>query len=205
MNDRPLALVFTMGKVGSSTVMNALNSIGRNPDRGYAGNIHQLAPFDRYEKVITVVRDPAARNASLYFERGGRGMTEFVKLFDHLEPLNWLTAWGIELFGIDIMSKPFPRRKGWQIYEDWLLLIRTEDLSEKLPEAFAELFGVDPLEVDSEHRAETVMTRKYGDEYQEFINNLKLPADILDEIYNSDFMNHFYYKKEIAEFRKRWS
>ena len=97
------------------------------------------------------------------------------------------------------------RKSGWQIYGRKALLIRTEDLSEKLPEAFAELFGVDPSEVDSDHRAETAMTRKYGDEYQEFIDNLKLPEELLDEIYNSDFMNHFYYKKEIAAFRKKWS
>lgn len=216
MNDKPIALVFTMGKVGSSTVMNALRSIGRNPERGYSSNLEYLLPPLDYEKIITMVRDLVARNASVFFERlaANKDISEiymrdlifdFVDGFDHLEPLRWFDEWVRFVLADDVLTEPFSRKNGWHIINDRFLLIRTESLMDKLPEAFAALFGVDPSEVSIEHRAETFTTRKYGEVYREFLDNLKLPKNLLDDIYGSGFMEHFYYKKEITEFRKRWS
>jgi len=202
----PLALVFTMEKVGSSTVMNALRSIGRNPERGYARNYFSLRSIIKYEAIITMVRDPISWGVSLFFEQGERELDNFRFDLDYAQlASNWFYEWSTPVFGCNITSKPFSRKKGWEFYNNRVLLIRTEDLTEKLPEAFGEIFGVDPSIVDSEHRAETVETREYGAEYQDFIDNLRLPEELLDKIYLSDFVNHFYYKKEIAEFRKRWS
>jgi len=217
MNE-PLALVYTMHKVGSSTIMNALRSIGYVPGRGYPENLHDLNPLDQWEKVITMVRDPVARNASYFFENWQRffevlptdfykGMVDqFIKEVDHMAFVNWFDEWLEPHFGIDVMRKPFSRKKGWQVYNEYLLLIRTENIMDGLQDGFAELFQLpEGTIVSVEHRAETALTRPYAKAYQEFLDNVKIPEYLLDEIYGSKFMEHFYYKKEIAEFRKRWS
>lgn len=208
MNE-PLALVYSMHKVGSSTIMNAIRSIGYIPGRGYPENLHDLNPLDQWEKFITLVRDPIARNISYFFESrqptDKRWLPEvFLKETDHHYPLRWFDEWPLYHFG-DVLDQPFSRKKGWQIYDD-LLLIRTESIMDGLQDAFTELFDLpEGTIVSVEHRAETTLTRPYGRDYQDFLDNVKIPEYLLDEIYGSRFMEHFYYKKEIAEFRKRWS
>ena len=211
MNE-PLALVYTMHKVGSSTVMNALRSIGYVPGRGYPENLHDLNPLDQWKKVITLVRDPIARNISYFFEThhlpaDKRWLAEtFLEEADHQHPLRWFDEWLEPHFGIDVMKPVFSRKKGWQVYNEYLLLIRTENIMDGLQDAFTELFQLpEGTSVSVEHRAETALTRPYAKAYQSFLDNVKIPEYLLEEIYGSKFMEHFYYKKEIAEFRKRWS
>lgn len=198
--------------------MNALRSIDYVPGRGYAENIHDLNPLDQWEKVITMVRDPVARNVSFFFERWrmffdeepieyNKGMIDlFIEKIAHEAPLTWFDEYLEPSFGIDVMSRPFSRKKGWQVYNEYLLLIRTENIMDGLQDAFTELFQLpEGTTVSVEHRAETALTRPYAKAYQEFLENVKIPEYLLDEIYGSKFMEHFYYKKEIAEFRKRWA
>lgn len=218
MNDKPLALVYTMGKVGSSTLMNAVRSVGYNPGRGYPENIESLRPLEQWEKVITAVRDPVARNASYFFENwpvffdeepveyGDYMIDLFLEKVAHVEPIYWFNYWLNADFGISVMDQTFSRKKGWQVYDGNLLLIRTESIMKGLQNAFVELFELpEDTTVSVEHRAETALTRPYAKAYQEFVKNLRLPEYLLKTIYDSEFMEHFYYKKEIAEFRKRWS
>jgi hypothetical protein len=157
-----------------------------------------------------LVRDPVARNISYYFESykstDQRWLSRvFLEEVDHHYPLSWLDEWLKPHFGIDVMGQTFSRKKGWQVYGD-LLLIRTESIMDGLQDAFIELFQLpEGTTVSVEHRAETTLTRPYAKAYQEFLDNVKIPEYLLDEIYGSKFMEHFYYKKEIDEFRKRWS
>ena len=200
-----LALVYTMGKVGSSTVMNAVRSIGWEVGRGYKENIKRIGPLSQYKKVISMVRDPVARNVSMFFELGGRSMDQFINEFPHLEFASWFEDWVKPIFKVDVVKQAFSKRKGYQIYDGFYLVIRTENLSNNLDYALGELFDVDPAKIDVDHRAETITTRQYADEYREFIEVLKLPENLIDEIYNSEFVNRFYYAQWIEAFRKRWS
>jgi hypothetical protein len=238
-------MIFTMEKVGSTTVMRAIQSAGRPAHRGYRTNIVRLLGLtdkkisiiqegekrgrpkdeirDRVDalicgnlvkwKVITMARDPIARNLSHYWE-GQRAIEEAggdvpYTLEDFLANYGqWVPEWWFDRVvgnqvGIDVYATPFDRKNGWKIYEDRLLVIRTEDLTEKLAEALAAFLGGSPLDYTVTHRANG--RERHGIEYEEFVAKAKFNEEFLDRMYNTQYANHFYYKREIKKFRKRWS
>ena len=101
---------------------------------------------DRRWDVITLVRDPVARNVSLFFEKlevpigydwferrqrlsDDELLSELAPLFDRhvldpgglarldVDPLHWFDFEMAPVFGIDIFASPFSPNVGWQIYE----------------------------------------------------------------------------------------
>lgn len=209
----PIALVFTMQKVGSSTMMNALRTIGRNPERGFEGNMHNLKPPDEYEKVLTAVRDPVARNISWFFELHGdemigKPLTVIRDHFfsenhiDHEYPVRWFETVFAPFFGIDaITGRLFARKRGWSIIENRFLIVRAEDMSGVLANAMKKLFGDRP---EVEHRAETEITRQYGGDYIDFVDWVRFDRAYLDRMYNSRYVKHFYTAEEIKGFYRQW-
>ena len=96
--------------------------------------------------VITLVRDPVARNVSLFFEKlevpigydwferrkqlsDGELLAELGPLFEEhvldpgglarldVDPLHWFDLEMAPVFGVDIFATPFSPERGWQIYE----------------------------------------------------------------------------------------
>ena len=211
---KKIALVFTMKKVGSSTIMQAFRDIGRNPERGYAENVGALRPFDEYEKVVILIRDPIARNLSFFFEMFGeeflrgkhknKAILEFFlsSAVDHIYPIRWFDEYFQGAFGIDVYKHKFAKTRGWSIVEDRYLLIQTERLSEVLPDAFDKLFGE---HCKVQHRAKTKETRQYGELYGNFLAWVKFPESYVDEMYENKYVKHFYLKKQIDAMRKRWT
>lgn len=210
---KPIALVYTMHKVGSSCVMQALRSIERLPERGYAENLdNYLRPLSKYEKVITMSRDPVARNISRFFNIYNQSLvglspkeieTQFMK-FNWDYPLKWFDTYFNPHF-FNVYDSTFYRKRGWQIYGD-ILVIRMENLSSGLQNAFIQLFDLpEDTHVQVEHRANATLNKEYGETYADFLEYIKFDDDFLDKMYDNQYCNHFYYKKEIAEFKKRWS
>lgn len=187
-------LVYTMGKVGSTTVMRALQSVGHAAGRGYAGNIQSL-DLDFYDAFVTMVRDPVARNIAQMFE------TEMAESVDSPTPLTWFSDWLSPILGINVYGSKFPKSKGWKIYDDRLLVIKTEKLTEALADALTELCG--PNEYVVEHRATGLL--KFGPDYIKYLNEAKFDPEFLDQMYDTKYMKHFYLVKEIDAFKKRWS
>lgn len=218
MDNRPVALVFTMGKCGSSTVMNVLRSIGRNPERGYKQNLSYLKTWREYETVTVVMREPVGWGISYMFEKLGN---EFVSESMSLEEI-----WAASLFyitrsqehwcrnvltpyiGLGIFTKNFRFNKtnGWYIDIKFptLLFIQTERLSDQLGIAFQKLYNL-PEPVPVEHRASTSSTRPYGQLYQEFLTWVKYPPDMIEEIYARPYAKVFYSRDERERLTRRWS
>ncbi len=208
-----LALVFTMHKVGSSTVMEALRQIGRVPERGSVDNLDVITPTSKYEAVITPVRDPIARNISYLFEREGERFqvegyrnedifSEMVSLIDYAAPLFWFGEVFSPLFGIDVYEHPFIKDNGWKIINHRYLLIQTEQITEMLPGALWSLFGEEP---QSLHRAKTEDTRSYGKLYAEFLDWVSFSDEYLDLMYGHLYVRHFYSEIQIGKMRARWA
>ena len=179
-------------------------------------------------KVISIVRDPVARNVSAFFqafpiyfssvaaEHDGKSISsvkveELINLFldqfgedRHRLPLEWFQIHMLPAFGLDIYSSTFDRNKGYQIYSNEhceLLILRTEDLRNTLRPALRDFLDVDIPALAS---ANVSADKDYAETYRAFIEQMVLPSDYLDTLYDSAYARYFYSKAEITGFRKRW-
>lgn len=178
---------------------------------------------NRRWKVVTIVRDPVARNVSTFFhsialyvpnfhqrdqENGicSETMVEtFVAALDHDLPLKWFDLDVKSVFGIDVYRYPFPTKKGYSIISQddvSLLIIRLEDLQECYRDAFAEFLNLDNIQLIRTHITENEDKRGI---YKRFVENLSLPEWYLTGMYASKYATHFYDSDEIDGFRRRWS
>jgi hypothetical protein len=211
-----LVLVFTMHKVGSSTVMEALRRIDRVPERGSVDNLEVITPTDKYEAVITPVRDPVARNISYLFEQHGKKFLEenfsnemilelfFEDLYQHNNTLTWFEDVFQPLFDIDVYQYEFNKERGWSVFDNRFLLIQSEQMTGKLQDSFNAFFaGRWPK--DKLHLAKTEDTRDYGKRYAEFLDWIQLPGDYLDMMYERKYVRHFYFEEQKERMRKRWA
>jgi hypothetical protein len=176
-------------------------------------------------KIITLVRDPIARNISSFFQliddeyefdyrKKARSMStdelveELIQFFlerhDHDVPLTWYDVELKPIFAIDVFATEFPKSRGYQIYHGEnadVLLIRLEDLDRCAAVALKEFLGIESFKLMNTN----ISTDKYyADAYREFIRKVHLPPDYIDRMYTSKFVRHFYSDEEIDLFRARW-
>ncbi len=186
--------VYTMGKVGSTTIMRAAQLAGHVVDRVYAGN-EEMMDWRLFDRVITAVRDPIARNISQHFE------TDRAESVHSDWPLTWIDRYLEPRTGIDVYATKFPTVKGWKIYQGYLLIVKTELLSKALEPALTMLCGEGDYVID--HRADG--EAKFGEFYERFVKASTFSKEFLDQMYESKYAKHFYSPKQIAALRKKWS
>ena len=213
--------VFYMGKAGSSTVKHACETVGIDMPRCYS----ELPPAD-YNQVISLVRDPIARNVSAFFAPSvnplhrqlrayarydPRLLYEFLEVFpkkEHDRPLIWFDEIFKPAAGIDVYATPFPKQKGYNIYEGEqyrALVIRTEDLDKKLAKALVEFLDLpDDVVIPVEHlgQREVVPTAEL---YIDFLAKVAMPDWYIEKMYGSKYASHFYSKAALERFAKRWA
>lgn len=177
-------------------------------------------------KVITLVRDPIARNISSFFEIAqlefdcdlssliDTGDEEYVSaqvrhlflnLFDqHDRPLEWFNRELRPIFGFDVFSRPFPHRTGWARYEEPevdLLVLRLEDLDRMVAPALKTFLGLSELRLTA---ANTTSSKRSAPVYGAFLRYARLPEWYIDHMYSSDYAQHFYTDAERDAFAARW-
>jgi len=239
-------LVYTMGKVVSTSIRSSLNKLGRetmnahtlNPDinnaieKGFSREskyVEQpLLDHHKYVykyikdnpeikwKIISLVRDPVARNISTFFQVIDRLLPtykneplitlkkSFMKGIDHEKVLNWQDFELKELTGIDVYSVPFDKKKGYQTYKLGnfeVLLIKYEKLNECVSNAMREFLDIEHFKLDYSNFSEN---KEYSKDYTFFKEMAKLGNTYLNKSYQSKYIKHFYTDVEIEQFRKRW-
>ncbi|NIM00540.1 MAG: hypothetical protein GTN89_06635 [Acidobacteria bacterium] len=174
-------------------------------------------------RVISLIRDPVARNVSWLFEssrlkdpaaaRRFRDGTfdlrelrrRFLEAEDHDYTVRWFDREIRDVFGIDVFEEPFPHAAGYATYERGdveLLVLRLEDLSTAGAGALREFLALDGLEMVPRNVRVTSLA---GELYERFKEELRLPDEYLERVYSSKPARHFYTVDEIAGFRRRWS
>ena len=212
-NSKKLA-VFQVHAISTSDIENSLRSKVQKGKRVYSRAIWESKylnkRFSQHDNsvpwhVITLIREPIARNISAYFQNielwcpeiCDSRITERVKLeivkeafFDRFNPhdltLRWLDDRLEPVIGIDVYNKPFPFNKGYEIYEDSdfrLLLIRLEDLSSCYEPAVKAFLGIRDCPLVSANIGEE---KRYANLYKKFLisgflkthklNQLRYPA-----------------------------
>lgn len=181
----------------------------------------RLRPRDY--KIITLVREPLSRNVSLMFQMfadllgpalqaGGGASVEvdelelLSRMFARLNqnyPAQWLDGELKQVFGIDVLAHPFDKEKGYAIIKQGrvsVLVLRAEDLSanQDVIGAFA---GVEGFSLQSTNRASK---KWYANLHRRFNEGYVPEIQLLDRLYDSDYMKHFYADQQIQAFRNKW-
>lgn len=177
-------------------------------------------------KVVTLVRDPIAKNISSFFQHlesrlgykyknklDSMKMEDIVKELMELflnringykKSLTWFERELKPVFGIDIYSKDFPKSKGYGIYESEsasVLLIRLENLNECANDAFKTFLNINSFTL---LESNTGSNKGYSNIYRSFLEHIVLPEKYINEIYTSNYVKHFYSEEEIEAFKKKW-
>lgn len=249
----PPALIYTMSKVASTAVSEALRSIEglgvyqvhilssetiRDVrellrERGIQGFEKGI---DRHEyicrvfqeefiepgrpmRVVSLVREPIARNISFYFqvldqlwqtERAHEKVSldqlleEFHERFPHERSLDWFDEELKTVLGIDVYTHPFPRDKGFVRIDSgpYEVLIMRHDLDDRLKEKLlAELFDVPRVSLSPRNVG---AEKAYGKVYSEFLRRLTFSEDYADQMLDSKYARHFYGAEELARLRAKW-
>ncbi len=177
--------------------------------------------------VISLVREPIAKNISQFFQNVDVSYPEFeyskkekvlsqdelvsvmtdffIKNFRHDDPLVWFDDELKQFTNIDVFSNPFPYEKGFKIYENErfrILVIRLESLNECCSDAMKQFLGVEHFELLNENVSSK---KKYAGVYEKMKNKIKLPESYINKMYSSKMATHFYSEDEITRFKDKWS
>ncbi|MFX0093605.1 MAG: putative capsular polysaccharide synthesis family protein, partial [Candidatus Hodarchaeota archaeon] len=170
-------------------------------------------------KIITLVREPVARNVSDFFKRASPLIdlliqkkidlkslrTYFLENFPHEMTLNWFDVELKQMIGLDVYSVPFPKKTGYKIYKGGdthpdVLLLKLEKLNECASRAFKEFLGIDEFILQNK----IPVGRRYYQSYKKFVSIKMLPQSYIEKMYTSKYAKHFYTDTELNEYRKKW-
>lgn len=181
---------------------------------------------ERSWRVITLTRDPVARNLSALFQSLSRRVPNAIKRFaagereslfeqllqsflrdyPHQKPHIWFESELRAVFGVDICNFEFDRSSGYSIY-DWgnvsLLVVRLENLSQCYRPALAAFFNKDTSDLELV-RVNEAAQKEYHSCYRAFLDWLVLPEDYLQDQYGSRYAQHFYGDEERIQFSRNW-
>jgi hypothetical protein len=185
-------------------------------------------------KVITLVRDPVARNLATFFENievvsvdfgkdwvlnseeygfqisvPNNDLNELINLFfekcRHNTPLEYYDREFKAIFDIDVYATQFPTSKGYEIYTGKHADVLLIRL-EDLNQCISSAIK-EFLDINNLTLLDKNIgeQKDYADLYKNFKNHIRLPDSYLDKLYRSKFCTHFYEEEEISRFRSRWS
>jgi hypothetical protein len=158
----------------------------------------------RRARVVTIVREPIARNLSSYFEHLDaiwcrkdahesipvedlcRG---FVERFPHSEPLSWFDDELLPVLGIDVYAHPFPDEPIIRTERADLLILKSESSDEAKGAALARFFGIDGIVV---RRMNETRSKSKGAAFARFRQSIRLRREYVDEMLNARYTRHFY-------------
>lgn len=176
-------------------------------------------------KVVTLVRDPVARNLSGFFEvldlemnyglesrllelERDEVVRELCELFVREYPSHDLPMTFFDevkdVLGVDVYDTPFPMERGYQIYRKGsveVLLLKLERLEDCVEEAVDQFLGIDGFRIV---RSNIGAQKGYAATYQDLLRSIRLPDSYLDKLYGSRYARHFYGPEEIERFAARW-
>lgn len=227
---RPPVLVYQMGKVGSQSVYYSLRETGYFPILHFH-YVSLLKEYNRYEhhyvqyllkrnqpvKIISLVRDPVARNLSAFAHDfkgyfGGRmqdhSLDKLESLFwqydRHSLGVNWFDEEFLETIGVDVYQYNFAKERGYQQIREGTLeiLILQVEVPDQIKRGVISKFcNVPGFEL---RRYNLASARDYKGNYDAFVDRITLPEEYLDQLYNSRFTHHFYSQRKIDTFKRKW-
>ncbi|MEM8908547.1 MAG: putative capsular polysaccharide synthesis family protein [Bacteroidota bacterium] len=242
-------LLYQMGKVGSNSLSYSIEQLGLSTGHKhyFGGDLDHFyqnrKPHwtigwqkkcirywwqwqNREFKVLTLVRDPMARNLSLAFHgleyllyhtlHGNPNNIKgqflsfeqvvqkaFDRLIRHEAPVLYFEEEFEPVLGIDVYQYPFDRERGigWiRKGKLQILILQLEQLA-KNETQIAQFIGKSDFRL---LRANTAKKSWYAEWYRPFIDQFRAENAQLRALYDSKFMQHFYTPAAIQAFEEHW-
>lgn len=242
-DDMDAVILYQMGKVGSSSLEYSLEKEGvpvLHMHRIFWGSyetpfsgihiplsalqkvrqrvIYRYYMMRKNARIITLYRDPLARNLSSFFENLTHYFSkeECERLnFDMLErkfnSLNVMRAtpisWFDQEFGrktkIDIFAHPFDQEAGFSVIRSKkteVFVCTLEKLNDVIDE-IASFLNIPEFKLQNQNVGGE---KWYSALYAEFKARYKPSSSMLDDLYESKAAKHFYSQKQLDIFRAKW-
>ncbi len=179
---------------------------------------------DQHWNVISLVRDPVARNVGSFFhnlehyvpnwkprwQAGTLAMDEVLQAFLNTRELHqtanvWFNVEFKSILGIDVYEVPFQTANGYQFYTNPpkvdLVIIRLEDLNRVAVPVVEKFLGIRDFKLYPSNIGDE---KDYADIYRAF-KSTPLPLDYVEKIYQTRFASHFYTEAELQSFTRKWT
>lgn len=169
-------------------------------------------------RVVTLVREPIARNLSSYFEhldsiwqlRNAHAKVSldalcagFITRFTHDDVLTWFDDEILPVLGIDVYAHPFTPTGHTVIRKaPFELLILKSELDDAAKSVALSDFFRRPIDVQ---RANSTGAKSKGEVFRRFVKTLRLPHAYVERMLNARYTKHFYSDAERDAARARWA
>lgn len=167
-------------------------------------------------KIIIGVRDPVSRAMSALFQnyellRKEKPTEDLSAYFEELNrkstyntPLRWFDIEPKSVIGFDVYDSEFNKTLGYQIYQCGLsnILVYRLGLSDLVLEAILSNFCGRKIELVKFNIAEN---KDYANIYSNLKQSLSIDPVLLQEIYNSQYSQHFWSQSENQSFIDQWT
>ena len=178
----------------------------------------------RRVSIISLTREPIARNVSVFFQnferKAGGTVSELDPSFTELRemflrdydpvrtergrvPIDWFDEHIRDQFGLDVFDRPFPET-GVATYAGGpvrLLVMRSELGDLEKEEAIRQFLDLKSFRLE---RYNVSADKDYAAAYTAFKERLRVPANYFDALGTSRYALHFYGAEEMARARARW-
>lgn len=218
-------------------ILNRLNTIHENILKRNINSKDSLSVIERGKKVreeidsgnylfwniISMVRDPIARNISVFFQQLKETVPDIETQIDNdsisAEELldiflkrrylingadQWFDTQLKPVFDFDIFAVPFNKAQGYEIYEGSrfrLLMMRLENMNDVIQRAMKRFLGIENFQLQTQNIGRE---KNYGKIYREFLT-FPLPLSYVQEVYSTRTATHFYTEEEVEQFTKYWT
>ena len=168
--------------------------------------------------MVTLVRDPIARNISSYFEhvdaiwhRMNAHQSISVDLlvegfrtrFPHQEPLNWFDEELFRATGIDVFQREFPASGHLTISNQNVeLLVMKSELPDTIKASLLSNFVGRAISLSV---INSTSAKPKGKVFHEFMSELRLDPRYVEEMLESRYARHFYTEAERAELWNKYT
>lgn len=174
--------------------------------------------------IITLVREPISRNISFlfqfaplllykYYHEGHKRddkyntlkflETEFYNNLWHNSAEGWFELELKKITGINVFDYSFDKEAGFSIIRKDninLLILQMEKMSQN-QSVIGEFIGDESFELTNDNLGSK---KWYYDLYKEFKDYFKPSREYVEELYNSQYMKHFYSNKERSYLKEKW-
>lgn len=184
-------------------------------------------------RIVTLVRDPVARNVSSFFQNlepffdfdlsgaiatqgEQRVVEQLITLFldSYLgesiasqhdgDPLTWFDEELKAVFDVDVYARRSPAERGYDICRSQRAEVLLIRMEDLARCAQAAFRDFLGLESVTLRRRNVGDDKDYSDVYKRFLETIRFPASYLDRLYESKYARHFYTDAELTAFRARW-
>ena len=174
------------------------------------GNYMLSKPLEIY--IISVMRDPIARNISAFFENLDLSkktpveklINNFFSDYPHNIPIRWFDEQFKEFLGIDLYQYPFDKKRGWDHFtvSNYTCLLLTVEISDKEKiNAINSILGTRLSKIERKNVGES---KHYATIYRQFNDKIIMPEEYVNTLLDSKVVKHFYTDTQCKNFRNKW-